>query len=444
MFEKINLLMEEKKYTQLRAEITELNEPDIALLMEDRPLKEQIIIFRLLPKSIAADVFAYLPLEVEQALITSLSDKEAAAILDDLDADDATNLLEEMPANVVTRLLAAADPETRLVVNHLLQYPEDSVGSMMTVELVALKDHLTVGEAVEEVRLQAAELPALDVCYVIGPARRLKGYLNISDLLLNPGNRPIVDIMEQNIIKAEAHEDKNEVALRFQKYDLTTMPVTDKENRLVGIVTIDDVVDLIQQSATEDIEMMAAITPSDRPYLKTSVWEIFKNRIPWLMLLMLSSAFTGYIMKVFEDALATQTVLSFFIPMLMGTGGNASGQTSVTVIRSLSLGEIEFKNIFRVIWKELRVAVLCGIALAAVNMTKLMLWDRVGWLVAAVVCLTLLVSMICAKLIGCILPILAKKVGFDPAVMASPLITTIVDAVSLLVYFALATAILKL
>ncbi len=444
MFETINALIEEKKYTALRSEITKLSEPDIALLIEERPLNELLIIFRLLPKSMAADVFAYLPIEIEQQLITSLTDREAVNIIDNLDADDATNLLEEMPANVVTRLLAGADPETRRDINHLLQYEEDSIGSMMTVEFVDLKDHLTVQQAIEAIRRHGEELPSLDVCYVIDNARRLVGYLNLSALLLSGGDCLISAIMEPDVISAVTSDDKSEVAKQFQKYDLNTMPVTDKEGRLVGIVTIDDVVDLLQQEATEDIEMMAAVTPSDRPYMRTGVWELFKNRIPWLMLLMLSSAFTGYIMKSFEEALAAQVVLSVFIPMLMGTGGNASGQTSVTVIRGLSLGEIEFKNIFRVIWKEFRVAILCGVALAAVNTLKLLFWDKVTPLIALVVGLTLVISMVCAKIIGCVLPILAKKVGFDPAVMASPLITTIVDAVSLLVYFALASRILGL
>lgn len=444
MYEKINELIAEQKYTLLRKELIALNEADTAALIEELPLKELVIIFRLLPKSIAANVFVYLPIEREHELITSLTDREAASIIDSIDSDDATNLLEEMPANVVTRLLSKADPETRRDINHLLQYPENSAGSMMSVEFIDIKDNLNVAQALDFVRTKGSEINSLDVCYVIDTARHLIGYITLRSLLIGNTSSSVTDIMESNVIKANTLDDQEEVALMFQKYDLITMPVVDSENRLVGIVTVDDVVDVLQQEATEDIEKMAAITPSERPYMKMGVFEIWKNRIPWLLLLMISATFTGQILKAFENALAAQVTLTLFIPMLMDSAGNAGGQSSVTIIRGLSLGEIEFKNIFKIIWKEFRVALACGITLAAANMIKMLLIDRVSFMIALVVCSTLMITLIFAKIVGCILPILTKRIGFDPAVMASPFITTIVDAIALIVYFQMATLLLHI
>ena len=399
-------------------------------------------IFRILPKDMAADVFSYLEVEDQQYIINSLSDKEAAGIIDNLMADDVVDLLEEMPANVVKGILAIASPETRRDINHLLRYPEDSAGSIMTVEYVDLKETLTVDEAIARIRKVGLDSETINICYVLDEQRRLVGTVALRYLLLSDGDEKIGDIMHENVISIHTLTDQEEAARLFQKYDFTAMPVVDNENRLVGIITVDDIVDIMEEETTEDMEKMAAIVPSDKPYMRTTVWETWKKRIPWLLLLMVSATFTGAIITSFEEALSIYVSLTAFIPMLMDTGGNAGGQVSVTVIRGLSLGEIEYRDTFKVVWKEIRVAVLCGLTLAAANFAKLILFDRVGLYVAAVVCVTLVAAVLLAMLVGCLLPIGAKKMGFDPAVMASPFITTIVDALSLIVYFRVATVIL--
>ena len=400
--------------------------------------------FRILPKSCAADVFSYLEVENQHLIITALSDKEAANIIDNLMADDATDFLEEMPANIVKKLLANASPETRRDINHLLRYPEDCAGSIMTVEYVDLKENITVQDAIERIRKVGVDSETINICYVLDSKRTLVGTVALRYLLLSPADAVIGDIMHENVISLHTLMDQEEVARQFQKYDFTSMPVVDNENRLVGIVTVDDVVDILQEEATEDIEKMAAIVPSDKPYMKTGTFETWKKRIPWLLLLMISATFTGRIITSFENSLRRYVVLTAFIPMLMDTGGNAGGQASVTIIRGLSLNEIEFGDVFRVIWKEIRVAFFCGITLAAANFIKLLFLDRVGVQVATIVCLTLLITVLIAKLVGCSLPMFAKKIGFDPAVMASPFITTIVDAISLMVYFQIAATLLHL
>lgn len=377
-------------------------------------------------------------------IITALSDKEAANIIDNLMADDATDFLEEMPANIVKKLLANASPETRRDINHLLRYPEDCAGSIMTVEYVDLKENITVQDAIERIRKVGVDSETINICYVLDSKRTLVGTVALRYLLLSPADAVIGDIMHENVISLHTLMDQEEVARQFQKYDFTSMPVVDNENRLVGIVTVDDVVDILQEEATEDIEKMAAIVPSDKPYMKTGTFETWKKRIPWLLLLMISATFTGRIITSFENSLRRYVVLTAFIPMLMDTGGNAGGQASVTIIRGLSLNEIEFGDVFRVIWKEIRVAFFCGITLAAANFIKLLFLDRVGVQVATIVCLTLLITVLIAKLVGCSLPMFAKKIGFDPAVMASPFITTIVDAISLMVYFQIAAILLHL
>jgi len=426
----------------MREWMSELNDADIAIMIEELEEEEMLKVFRILPKDMAADIFSYLPIEVEQYIITSLSEREAAKIIDNLMADDAADFLEEMPANVVKKLLINASPETRRDINHLLRYPEDSAGSIMTVEFVDLKEGQTVTQAIERIRKLGVDSETINICYVLDNQRKLKGTIALRYLLLtNPDNK-IGDIMHENVISIHTLMDQEEVARQFQKYDFTAMPVVDNEDRLVGIITVDDVVDILQEEATEDIEKMAAIVPSDKPYMKTSVIEIWKKRIPWLLFLMISATFTGKIIASFEDALSVYVVLTTFIPMLMDTGGNAGGQASVTVIRGLSLREIEFSDYLKVLWKEMRVAVLCGITLAAANFLKLMLIDRVSLMVSAVVCLTLFIAVFLAKVVGSMLPMAAKKLGFDPAVMASPFITTIVDALSLLVYFRIATLLL--
>lgn len=442
--EEIKDLIQSKQYSRLRLELEEWNEADIASVLEELPNEELIKVFRILPKSIAADVFAYLSIEVEQMIITSLTDREAANIINNLMADDATDLMEEMPANVVKRILANTTSETRRDINHLLRYPEDSAGSIMTVEFVDLKDNLTVEQAIERIRKTGVDKETINICYVLDRERHLIGTVALRYLLLRQADEIIGDFMNDNIISCSTLMDQEEVAMLFSKYDFTAMPVVDNENRLVGIITIDDVVDIMQEEATEDIEKMAAIVPSDKPYMKTGVFETWKKRIPWLLLLMISATVTGGIITHYEDALGAYIVLTSFIPMLMDTGGNAGSQASVTIIRGLSLNEIEFKDIFLIMWKEARVAIVCGITLAAANFVKMMLVDKVSIVVALVVCSTLILAVFFAKLVGCTLPLLAKKIGFDPAVMASPFITTIVDALSLILYFSLATNILHI
>ena len=440
--EEIRELLETKQYTRLRQKLIELYDADIAQVLEEIPEEDMIKVFRILPKDKAADVFAYLEVEHQQMIITSLSERDAANIINNMMADDATDLFEEMPANVVRRILASASAETRRDINHLLRYPDSSAGSIMTVEFVDLKENLTVAQALERVRKVGRDSETINNLYVLDKSRRLLGILTLRGLLLADPDKTVGEIMETNVVSVNTLMDQEDVAKQFKKYDFTAMPVVDNENRLVGIITVDDIVDIMEEETTEDIEKMAAIVPSDKSYMKTSVFETWKKRIPWLLLLMVSATFTGSIMKSFEEALGALPALSFFIPMLMDTGGNAGGQASVTVIRGLSLEEIAFKDFFKVCWKEARVAVLCGITLAACNFLKLLFFDKVGVMVALVVCATLVVAIFVAKLVGCSLPMLAKRLGFDPAVMASPFITTIVDALSLIVYFAIATNVL--
>ena len=440
--EEILELIKEKQYTRVRQEIIEWNEADIASVFEELPHEELLKIFRILPKSIAADVFAFLPVEIEQDIITTLTDREAANIINNLMADDAADLMEEMPAGLVKKLLANADPEVRRDINHLLRYPEDSAGSIMTVEFVDLKENLTVQECIDRIRRIGLDSETINTCYVLDLGRHLIGTVSLRDLLLNQPDTHVIDFMSDNVISVGTLTDQEEVARMFQKYDFTTMPVVDNEGRLVGIITIDDVVDILQEEVTEDIEKMAAILPTDKPYMKTSTFETWKKRIPWLLLLMISATVTGKIITHYENALGAYVVLTSFIPMLMDTGGNAGGQASVTIIRGLSLAEIEWQDIFKVIWKEIRVAFICGVTLAIAGFAKIMIFDHVSVLVALVVCLTLVVTVIFAKIVGCSLPMIAQKIGFDPAVMASPFITTIVDALSLLIYFQFATRML--
>lgn len=437
-------LLESKQYTRLRQKAAELNEADVAAIMEELEDAEQFKMFRILPKSMAADVFSHLEVDTQHYIITSLSERDAGNIIDNLMADDAADLLEEMPANVVKKLLANTSPETRRDVNHLLQYPEDSAGSIMTVEYVDLKENLTVTQAIERIRKLGVDSETINICYVLDARRTLIGTVALRYLLLSDPDAVIGDIMHENVISLNTMMDQEEVARQFQKYDFIAMPVVDNENRLVGIITVDDVVDIMEAEATEDMEKMAAIVPTDKPYMKTGVFETWKKRIPWLLLLMVSATFTSKILTSFEDALQVCVVLTAYIPMIMDTGGNAGGQASVTIIRGLSLNEIEFSDIWKCVWKEIRVAFVCGITLASANFVKMLLLDRKTVMVSLVVCLTLLCAVLMAKLVGCTLPMIAKKMGFDPAVMASPFITTIVDALSLLVYFGIATAALGL
>ena len=442
--EEIRELLGKGQYTRLRQVIQDLNVADIADYLEEMEEEEVVKIFRILPKDKAADVFSYLEIDQQQSVITSLSDKDAGRIIDNMMSDDAKELMEEMPANVVKRLIANTSADTRKAINHLMRYPEDSAGSVMTVEYVDLKEHQTVAQAIERIRKVGVDSETINICYVLDSKRTLVGTVALRYLLLSHPDAVIGDIMHRNVVSIHTLMDQEEVARQFKKYEFTAMPVVDNEDRLVGIITVDDVVDILEEETTEDIEKMAALMPSDKPYLKMTVFEAFKKRIPWLLLLMISATFTGSIITSFENALSRYVVLTAFIPMLMDTGGNAGGQASAIIIRGISLDEIEFADWFTVVWKEIRTAVLCGLTLALCNFAKLLILDRVGVQVAFVVCVTLLMAVMVAKIVGSTLPMLAKKIGMDPAVMASPFITTIVDAISLLIYFRVASLVLGL
>lgn len=441
----IKALLEEKKYHQIRQILVDLNEADIAEIIETIDKKDDVVrIFRLLPKDNAAEVFSYIPIEYEQMIIESLTNREIGRIMNDLYSDDAVDMLEEMPANVVKKVLAATDQETRRDINSLLNYPEDSAGSIMTVEYVDLRAYMSMNDAIERIRQTGVDKETINNCYVTDAQKHLLGTISLREIILSNSDEIIKDVMEDNIITVHTLDDQEEVAKQFQKYDFAAMPVVDNENRLVGIITVDDVMDIIEEEATEDIEMMAAITPTDQPYMKTSTLQTYKKRIPWLLLLMISASITGKIIQGFEEALSTCVILTAFIPMLMDTGGNCGSQASVSVIRALSLDEVEFKDLPKIIFKEIKVALIVGLTLSIANFVKIMVIDQTSMTVALVVCLTLFVTIVVAKLVGCILPVIASRIGFDPAVMASPFITTIVDALSLLVYFNIAQIFLNM
>ena len=440
----LETLLEKKKFNSIKDVLSTMNPADIAAVLEDMDQPRLVLLFRLLPKSLAADSFVEMDGDTQEILIQGFTDKELKEIVDELYMDDAVDLVEEMPANLVKRILRQTDPETRRLINEMLKYPEDSAGSIMTTEFVDLRPEMTAAEAIDHIREAGIDSETINICYVVSKTRQLIGAVSIRSIILAKSDAHVQDIMESHVISVTTLEDQETVAQMFAKYNFTAMPVVDTEGRLVGIVTVDDAIDVIQEEATEDISKMAAITPSDKPYLRRSVFELWKSRVPWLMILMISATFTGLIITHFEDQLAGCLVLTAFIPMLMDTGGNSGSQASVTIIRSLSLQEIDFSDLFRIMWKEARVAVMCGLSLAIVNFLKLMFFDRVGFSVALVICVTLIVTVFVAKLVGCSLPLLAKKLGFDPAVMASPFITTIVDALSLLIYFRMATLVLDI
>ena len=437
-------LVAQKQFRRLKEILSEMNEVDVAEFMEEIEDDQKLLIFRLLPRDMAAEVFSYMEdSEDQEKLISALSDKELREVLDELYLDDTVDIIEDMPANVVSRILRNTDSTTRDQINQLLNYPKDSAGSLMTTEFIFLHPDDTVEQSFNRIREVGLDKETVYTCYVTRN-RVLLGVVTVKSMLLSSYETRIGDIMETNVLSVGTHEDKENVAQMFSKYDLTALPVVDGEDRLVGIITVDDAMDVMEEEATEDIEKMAAILPTDKPYFQTGVIETWKHRIPWLLLLMISATFTGTILGFFEEALAANAALTLFIPMLMDTGGNSGGQASVTVIRAMSLGDVEFSDWLRVVWKELRVAVLCAVTLGVVVFGKVMLIDRKGVIVAVVVALTIFVTIIIAKLVGCILPILAKRLGFDPAVMASPFITTVVDALSLLIYFAISTQILGL
>ena len=437
-------LLKNKQFVMLKELLNTMNPADIAQFLSELSGDGLIIAFRITPKDLAADTFVEMEPEQQQQLIHSFTDKELKEVVDELYLDDAVDIVEEMPANVVKRILRAADNDMRKMINTLLKYPDDSAGSIMTIEFVSLRKSMTVDAAIKHIRKTGVDKETIYTCYVTDDNSKLIGLVSVKALLLADENDIIGDIMESNPICVSTLEDKEVVANDFDKYNFIALPVVDEEQRLVGIVTFDDAIDVLQDEVTEDIEKMAAILPTDKPYMRTGIFETYKKRIPWLLLLMVSATFTGMIINSFENALQVYVVLTAFIPMLMDTGGNSGSQASVTIIRGLSLGEIEYRDTLKVMWKEMRVALLCGVTLAAANFVKCLVVDRIAVPVALVISLTLIATVFFAKIVGSLLPIAAKKIGFDPAVMASPFITTIVDAVSLLIYFNIASMFLPL
>ncbi len=437
-------LVEQKQYRALKTALGEMNEVDIAEFLGELDPEKLVLVFRLLPKELAAEVFTYLEdSDDQERLLSVLSDNELREVLDELYLDDAVDIIEDMPANLVSRILRNTNAATRSQINQLLNYPKDSAGSLMTTEFVSLHPGATVEESFARIRRVGLDKETVYTCYVT-QHRALVGVVTVRRMLLSSYETRISEIMETNIISVNTHEDKETVAQLFSKYDLTALPVVDKDNLLVGIITVDDAMDVMEEEATEDIEKMAAIVPTDKPYFQTGVIETWKHRVPWLLLLMVSATFTGAILGIFENALAANAALTLFIPMLMDTGGNAGGQASVTLIRAMSLGDVEFRDVFKVIWKELRVSLLCALTLGVLVFVKVIFLDQKGPVVALVVALSIFLTIVIAKLVGCTLPMLAKRLGFDPAVMASPFITTVVDALSLLVYFAVANHLLHM
>ena len=445
----LQTLLSDKKYSTIRDILVTMNPADIAAVFAGVEPEKLPLLFRLLPKELAAESFVEMESEEQEALIRGISDKELRQVMDELYVDDAVDIVEEMPANVVQRILAQADPQMRKEINEILQYPENSAGSVMTTEYVKLSPEMTVGDAILRIRRTGVDKETIYTCYVL-ENRILVGTVSVKSLLLAPSDLQTIDsIMESNLITVTTHTDQEEVAQMMSKYNLLAIPVVDGDNRMVGIVTFDDAMDVMEDEVTEDMEIMAGMTPSDKTYLRSTPLDLFRHRIPWLSLLMISATFTGLIISNFEKKLEALVCLTAFIPMLMDTGGNSGSQSSVTIIRALSLGELEFSDLGRVIWKEIRTALLCGAVLSVLCFGKILLVDQVilntkdvDYKVALAVGLTMAITVLCAKIVGCTLPMLAKKLGFDPAVMASPFITTIVDALSLLVYFGIATALL--
>lgn len=448
-FDELMELLDAHRMKELQLRLEDMNEFDVAEFLTEIGDNRMPMVFRLLSKETAADAFANFDAPEQEQIINSITDSELSAIVEELYVDDAVDMMEELPANVVKRVMRTATPETRNLINQYLNYPENSAGSIMTAEFVDLKKYMNVRESIARIRRIGEDKETIYTCFVTSADRKLEGVLSVKDLLLSDDETVIEDLMDKNIIFCMTHDDQEEAAEKISDYDLMALPVVDKEGRLVGIVTVDDVIDVMEAEATEDFELMAAMTPSDKPYSRTGAAEMWKRRVPWLMFLMLSATFTSMIINSFEDALAAQAVLISFIPMLMGTGGNSGAQAATAVIRSLSLGDTEPEDVLRVVWKEWRVAILCGLTLAAVNFVKMLLVDQmlmhhpeVTVTVAAAVSLSIVLIIMFAKVVGSILPIAAEKIGVDPAVMANPLISTITDAVSLLIYFEIAKLIL--
>ena len=441
--EKIKDLLTNKKYNELKKILNELNSADIPGILEEFDKEDVIRIFRLLSKEQAGEAFSYMESDMREKLLEDLTDRELKSVIDELFMDDTVDLIEEMPSNVVKRILKLVNKEDRNTINELLKYPEDSAGSIMTTEFIDLKENMTAEQALKRIRKIGTDSETIYTCYVLTEKRILKGIINIKDILIAPKEKLIKELMETNIISANTLEDKEEVAKKFDKYDFYALPVVDNESRLVGIITVDDAINVLQDEAQEDFEKMAAITPTEEGYFETSVWKHAKNRIVWLLILMLSAAITGNILAQYEAAFAVAPLLVAFIPMIMGTGGNCGSQSSTLIIRGLATDEIKLKDIFRVIWKEIRVAFIVGVALAIVNAIRVIIQYRDIQL-AIVLGITLIVTTIVSKVLGCVLPMLAKRLKLDPAIMAAPLITTLVDVCSILVYFQVATSIMGL
>lgn len=444
-------LLDSRRMKELQTRLEDMNEFDVAEFLSEIGDNRMPMVFRLLSKETAADVFANFDAPEQEQIINSITDSELSAIIEELYVDDAVDMMEELPANVVKRVMRTATPETRRLINQYLNYPENSAGSIMTAEFVDLKKYMNVREAIARIRRIGEDKETIYICFVTSADRKLEGVVSVKDLLLNDDETVIEDIMDTNVIFCMTHDDQEEVSEKISDYDLMAIPVVDKEGRLVGIVTVDDIIDVLEQETTEDFEIMAAMTPSDKPYSRTGAIDMWKNRVPWLLFLMLSATFTTMILNSFEDALAVQAVLIGFIPIIMSTGGNSGAQSSTAIIRSLSLGDTEPKDTLKVIWKEWRVALLCGLTLAVVNFTKMLLVDNlllgnsdVNYMIALVVSLAMVFAVMFAKVVGSSLPMLAEKIGLDPAVVATPLITTITDAVSLLIYFEIAKVFLHI
>ena len=444
-------LLDSRRMKELQTRLEDMNEFDVAEFLSEIGDNRMPMVFRLLSKETAADVFANFDAPEQEQIINSITDSELSAIIEELYVDDAVDMMEELPANVVKRVMRTATPETRRLINQYLNYPENSAGSIMTAEFIDLKKYMNVREAIARIRRIGEDKETIYICFVTSADRKLEGVVSVKDLLLNDDETVIEDIMDTNVIFCMTHDDQEEVSEKISDYDLMAIPVVDKEGRLVGIVTVDDIIDVLEQETTEDFEIMAAMTPSDKPYSRTGPIDMWKNRVPWLLFLMLSATFTTMILNSFEDALAVQAVLIGFIPIIMGTGGNSGAQSSTAIIRSLSLGDTEPKDALKVIWKEWRVALLCGLTLAAVNFVKMLLVDNlllgnpdVDYTIALIVSLAIVFTVMFAKVVGSFLPMLAEKIGLDPAVVATPLITTISDAVSLLIYLEIAKVFLHI
>jgi magnesium transporter len=440
-------LLEQKNVRELRPILAKMNPSDIANILLDVNKEDLPIVFRLLPKDLAAETFVEMETDMQELLIATFSDVELKVILDELFIDDTVDIIEEMPANVVKRILNQTDPSSRKAINEILQYPEDSAGSLMTIEYVVLRKNMTVKQAFDTIRKTGVDKETIYTCYVTDEKRYLQGIITVKDLLLSEQDKLVGDLMETNLIYLNTQTDKEDVAYQFKKYNFLAMPVVDKEERLVGIITIDDALDVLEDEATEDISKIAGVTPNDKPYLKTSIWQLWINRAPWLLLLMIGATFTGIIITKYESALAISITLTACIPMLMDTGGNAGSQASVTIIRSIALNEVAFSDILKILWKEIRVSILLGATLSIASFAKLMAVDQLysvvnGYTIALVICLTMFITIVIAKIVGCILPLIAQKFKLDPAVVANPFITTIVDATSLIVYCNIAIAIL--